>query len=492
MTAKKRPNILLVTTDQQRYDTVRPHAPAVVRTPHLTQLQSQGVNFTRAYADNPICVPSRISLMTGRTVGEHGMLNNGETGDLIDREESLPAQMAGLGYQTAAIGKMHFAPPRARYGFDEMLLPADYYEEQRISGSNPTPMIHGLGQNELYPTLAAVPEAETLTAWISDKASDYLLRRRDPTVPFFLWVSYSKPHPPLDPPEPYYSMYDPGCLPDPIASGWSTSERMPEALRRQRHEEQADLISPEVMQAARAAYYGLVTQVDYSFGRVLAGLSQAGLMDDTLILFTSDHGEYLGDHGLVQKVHFHEPSAHVPFILRPPRSWDVETGVEVPRAVTLADVLPTLVEAAGGTRTPSLSGAGESLLPLVFGNGSDESRYIDGMSAGYHADAAEPVWIGLTDGVWKYIWYPEGPSEQLFNLADDPNELRDLSDSSEYQTVRQELKSRLEDRHRSRGSPYVTERGLVERPVQNDSLAQRRRRGWPGYHTESHPRDTNH
>lgn len=429
--------------------------------------------------------------MTGHTVSQHGMLNNGQTGDLISRKDSLPARLGKLGYQTAAIGKMHFGPPRARYGFDEMVLPADYYEEQRYSGGVRQPMLHGLGQNELYPGLAAVKEAETLTAWISNKACDYLVRRRDPTVPFFLWVSYSKPHPPLDPPEPYYSMYDPATLPECIESQWSGNAQEPVALRRQRDEEQADLIPPEVIRAARAAYYGLVTQVDYNFGRVLAGLSQAGLMDNTLILFTSDHGEYLGDHGLVQKVHFHEPSAHVPFILRPPRTWNVQTDTEVSSAVTLADVLPTLIDAVGGGR--QAGGPAKSLLPLVFGEESpDSQRHIDGMSAGYHTDAVDPIWIGITDGNWKYIWYPEGPYEQLFDLAEDPHEVRDLSGETQYHAVREELMSLLVDRHRQRESPYVTDAGLVQRPVQDDSLAERRRRGWPGYHTESHPGDTNH
>jgi arylsulfatase len=342
------PNIVLITTDQQRYDTVGPRSPEFLRTPHLDHLAREGITFSSAYAECPMCVPSRVSVMTGKSVARHGMAYNGPTSEVIDRATSLPARMREAGYQTAAIGKMHFTPERARHGFDEMLIPADYYAEMSRSGHDVQPMRHGLGQNELYPGMATVPESLTLTSWIAERSVDYILRRRDPSIPFFLWCSFSKPHPPLDPPEPYYSMYIDSPIPDPVFGDWSEGESCPEAFKRARESWSFDLIPPEVIRAARAAYYGLITHVDYAIGRVFAALQDLQLFDDTLFLFTSDHGEYLGDHHAGGKIFFHEPSAHVPFIMRLPKSWeDRRHGSIVAGPVTHADILPTSLAVAG-------------------------------------------------------------------------------------------------------------------------------------------------
>ena len=202
MNERAKPNILLITTDQQRYDTLGHHAPRWLRTPHLDNLAREGITFDRAYTDNPLCVPTRVTIMSGRSVWRHRMLNNGITSDVLGHEGTMPALMRDAGYQTMAIGKMHFGPERARHGFDEIILPADYYREMRDRGLPLQPMRHGLGQNELYPGMATVPEALTLTAWLCDQAALFIRERRDPTRPFFLWLSFSKPHPPLDPPEP--------------------------------------------------------------------------------------------------------------------------------------------------------------------------------------------------------------------------------------------------------------------------------------------------
>ncbi len=227
MPEPKQPNILLVTTDQQRYDASGGAGPSFLRTPHYDNLRREGITFTSAYADCPICVPSRVSIMTGKSAFAHGMTVNGQTTGVIGRHDSLPACLREAGYQTAAIGKMHFTPQRARHGFDEMILPDDYYREMRRRGHELQPMHHGLGQNELYAGMATVPEALTLTSWIAEQCVSYIRERRDPTVPFFLWCSFSKPHPPLDPPEPYYSMYRDCDIPAPVCGDWSERRRLP-------------------------------------------------------------------------------------------------------------------------------------------------------------------------------------------------------------------------------------------------------------------------
>jgi hypothetical protein len=172
---------------------------------------------------------------------------------VMGEEETLPTHMRALGYQTAAIGKMHFTPQRRRHGFEEMVLPDDYYREVARSGEIQQPMRHGLGQNELHPTMATVPESRTLTAWTADRCADYIRHRRDPAKPFLLWCSFSKPHPPLDPPEPYYSMYKDAPIPDPVVGGWADDAHAPAAFRHWRQCRGYDLMTKPQLRAARAA-----------------------------------------------------------------------------------------------------------------------------------------------------------------------------------------------------------------------------------------------
>ncbi|MDA0989518.1 MAG: sulfatase-like hydrolase/transferase, partial [Verrucomicrobia bacterium] len=415
--ATPQPNILLITTDQQRHDTCGPCAPAFMRTPHVDHLCHEGIRFDAAYSDCPICVPARTSIMSGLFARSHGMMGNGDTSTVLTRRATLPALLHAAGYHSCAIGKLHFTPERARHGFDEVILPADYYREMSRSGNPLQPMRHGLGQNELYPGMATVPESQTLTSWIAEQSVTYIRDRRDPTTPFFLWCSFSKPHPPLDPPEPYYSMYRQADIPAPVFGDWSDDDQCAAVFRRFRQSWSLDQLTPEIIREARAAYYGLITQIDYNMGRIFAALQDLDLFNETLVLYTSDHGEYLGDHHTGGKGYFHEPSAHVPFVLRLPRSWsNRQHGTVCHTPVTMADILPTLVTAGGGRVPRDVDGtdvvalARRSRQPL---------RYIEG--------ARDDQFTALTDGNWKYIYYPEGATEELFDLANDPQELCNLA-----------------------------------------------------------------
>ncbi len=484
-TSASRPNLLLITTDQQRYDTIRPFRPDFLRTPHLDMLADQGVTFTRAYADCPLCVPSRISIMTGQSAFAHGMAHNGSTTEVMGRDETLPARLRRLGYQTAAIGKMHFTPQRARHGFDEMILPEDYYRQMRTQGHAALPMRHGIGQNELYPTLATVPEAQTLTNWTVDQCVEYLLQRRDPTAPFFLWCSFSKPHPPFDPPEPYYSMYKDSPIPEPVVGDWASDDQAPPRFRQERQLRSYDRLNSEVIRAARAAYYGLITQIDYNIGRLWAALGETGQEKDTLILFASDHGEYLGDHHAGAKRYFHEPSAHIPMIMRLPPSWrEGSPGAHDDSLVSLPDILPTFVRAAGGEADDV---EGRDLIALRRG----EQPPRDTLEA--VADTTDAcLSLGITDGRWKYLWFTEGPSEQLFDLQTDPQETHDLAGDAQYDDQRQRMHDLLVQRLKARGDWRVKDGELVTQPMNELSEAEVRAKGGLGLHTEYLDKDVRH
>lgn len=485
----KQPNILLVTTDQQRFDTVGERAPGFLRTPHLDVLRREGIEFTRAYTDCPICVPARTTIMTGRYALNHRMTHNGETVDVMGHTETLPALLGRLGYQTAAIGKMHFGPQRVRHGFQEMIIPEDYYRRMLRNGTDMKPMRHGLGQNELYPGMATVPESQTITSWIAEESLEYIRERRDPTRPFFLWCSFSKPHPPFDPPEPYYSMYRNCEIPEPVHGDWCDDERAPEAFKRFRQRWSLDLVPKEVIREARAAYYGLVTQVDYNLGRVFAALQDMGLYEETFIIFTSDHGEMLGDQQTGAKVFFYEPSAHIPFLLRMPKSWqDRLHGSQCPDLVSLADILPTLITAAGGT--PPTNTDGLDLVSLVRGELPAGRDYLEA-TAEHYGPTTTP-YLAITDGRYKYIWYPEGPDEQLFDLEEDPDELKNLARDEAYKGVKTTLRDVMVKRERARGGALLSGGSLLERPHEGDSERDRRNHAWPGFHTEYLPLDVRH
>lgn len=461
-------------------------------TPHYDLLCREGIHFSRAYAESPLCVPSRVSIMTGSSVFTHGMLGNGETSDVIDREQSLPSRLHVLGYHTVAIGKMHFGPQRARHGFDEMIIPEDYYQEMAHSGSLLQPMRHGLGQNELYPGMATVPEALTLTSWTAEQAVRFIRDRRDPFTPFFLWVSFSKPHPPFDPPEPYASMYRDVAVPEPIIGQWRDSACPPAFLKYQL-KQGYDVLSPEVLRAARIAYYGLVTQVDYSMGRVLSALQDVNLLDDTCIVYTSDHGELLGDHRAGAKSFYYEGSARVPMVLRMPQYFDHRHPGEIcDSLVTHSDLLATFMDVAGAPSEFDDLPESHSLRRLANKERAGRS-YLEGTT--YDPTVARgnvPLYYARVEGNWKYIWYPEGAVEQLFDLDQDPHELIDRSEDPSCATLLAKLRSASGMSAAAQRVGLATDGRLVAQGRDDSSSAYWRNLGWPGLHTERYPIDVRH
>ena len=480
----KKPNILLITTDQQRYDTVGAAKPDFLRTPHTDFLMREGITFERCYVQTPACVPSRMSIMTGKSPQSLGVYGNIDTKGLLEpTTKTMPRVMNALGYHTIAIGKMHFEPERARLGFQEMIIPRDYYNKMTKSGSPYQPMRHGLGQNEMYPTLATVPEPLTLTSFITEECVEYIENRRDPEVPFFMWCSYSKPHPPLDPPEPYYSMYRNSPIKAPVCGEWAMKEQAPVSFNRFRQCWSTDLLSKEIIKEAKAAYYGLITQCDYNMGRIFSALQDVGELNNTLIIFASDHGEFLGDHGAAGKFFPYEQSIHVPFVLRPPKSMgQAFVGTKSDKLITLMDILPTIAKFAGGDAEMF---EGKDLFELAC---TDEKREsLTGIYFGGDAD-----YFYLITETYKYIYYPEDGKEQLFDIVNDREDLIDLAHDETYANVLKNLKATLIRKHKAIHSEFVKNDEFVRLPAKNDTEQERRANAWPGFHTEYCPHDVLH
>lgn len=470
------PNILFITTDQQRFDTIGAAGNPSIFTPHLDWLCDTGIRFSRCYSDCPVCVPARTTIMTGQFAYNHGRTAN-QGGRLpIDPSSSLPGRLTASGYQTKAVGKMHFTPERSHFGFESMDLLGDYYREAKKRGWNP--MDHGVGQNELTPVISTVDEKESLTRWTVQRSIDFL-ETRDTDRPFFLWTSFSKPHPPLDPPLNYWTLYDGISIPEPVIGDWcnSATEAPQGFYGPTRALGGADRLSREQILSARRAYYACITQIDYSLGLLFARLREMDLMGDTWIVFTADHGEMIGDHHMGSKSVFLEGSAHVPLLVKPPQDGALETGYVDDRLACLADVAPTLHQIAG--LEPIASMDGQALIESDVEPRTALAGQFGGKMCCY------------IEGYWKYLYAAPGAQELLFNLEEDPMEERDLAESEEHTGRKEEMKSALISALEA-GEHGMTKDGCL---ITSDSVLPATEKGsrtgsWPGFHSLStDPRD---
>ncbi|HAT12056.1 MAG TPA: choline-sulfatase [Planctomycetes bacterium] len=473
-------HILLITTDQQRFDTIAAAGAGHVLTPHLDWMCDRGIRFTRAYADSPICGPSRHTIMTGRHAFHQQVNFNCWEPTPIDPRTTLAGLLTTSGFQTRAEGKMHFKTERNHLGFEHMELLADYYREMARHG-RPLPMDTGLGQNEMVPAIGTVHENDSLTRWIATRTCD-LLDTRDPLRPFFCFTSFSKPHPPFDPPLSFWQLYANRTMPEAIVGDWSRdAETIAPGLRDLSLVlNSADRFPPETLRDARRAYHALITHVDYSIGHILARLRELNLLDDTTIIFTSDHGDLLGDHRLGGKTVFLEGSAHLPFIVVPAKGVidDSLRGTTCDTLACLADVMPTLL----GTVGVAMPEGRDGLDLLAVARGERAGREVlHGEALAHHM---------VLEGRYKYIFCSAGPAELLFDLAADPHETRDLvragTHPAELARLRGLLLARLQESCHPAGKDG---RLQADRPT---PVPRASRGSWPGFHSLVHPNDVCH
>ncbi len=483
-----RPNIVLITTDQQRWDTIGSRGNQAIDTPHLDWLCDEGVCYENAYADCPICMPSRATIMTGKSGSTLGLTGNTNTAYPLAHHRTLPELLGQAGYQTRAQGKMHFHPVRAHYGFQTMELPMDYYRERHSLSSGPSdlPKEHGVGENEMQAVISTVHENQSLTHWTVARSIDFL-ETRDPTRPFFLWTSFTKPHPPFDPPANYWSLYANREMPRPVRGDWSaTVDQVPQgALAPTYMLNNVWRFSEEQLANTRRAYYATITHIDYALGLLFGRMRELGLLENTWIVFTSDHGENLGDHWMGGKSNFFEGSAHIPLVIRPPASsWDAkpEAGRSVRTLVTLADIMPTVLSLADAPRPratdPGDEMEGEDLLSLLARDNGE--REVVGESGEF---------LSLITNRYKYHYFASGGEELLFDRRIDPHEQHNLlappddhgaAGAAEHTATAESLRARLVAVLESRGSKMVADGKLrVTAPITGPSEVNR----WPGFHS---------
>ncbi|HEX5078076.1 MAG TPA: sulfatase-like hydrolase/transferase [Geminicoccaceae bacterium] len=427
------PNVLLVLVDQWPGRLLGVSGHPVIQTPTIDAIARSGVRFTRAYSECPICIPARRTLMTGTTTRTHG----DRVFNTVGRMPELPtlAQCFGeAGYQTFAVGKLHVYPPRDRIGFDDVLLAEegrphlgglDDYEIFLADRGYPGQQyLHGMNNNNYMHRPWHLPEDCHVTNWTSMQMAR-TIKRRDPTRPAFWCVSYTPPHPPLIPLQSYVDYYRAFEIPSALRGDWSEDPALPLPLRMNRAYYGG--YQGQVLMEVRRAFYALCTHIDHQFRIVIGTLREEGILDDTIVMIAADHGEMLGDFGLFAKRTYYEGSGCVPMALMG-RAGDPRVGHHRvdDRLVGLQDVMPTLLDLAGIPVPESCDG-----LSMV-GERRRRTLYGDCLE---NASATRM----LHDGRHKLIWYPAGNHLQLFDLEEDPGELRNRADDPDYAEVRKRM-----------------------------------------------------
>jgi len=481
-------NVLFIMCDQLRADHLSCAGHPHLQTPAIDSLAALGVLFPRAYVQSGVCGPSRMSYYTGRYVFSHGATWNRVP--LSVREKTIGDYLRPAGLRVALAGKTHVLPDLdglARYGIEggsalaALLRNGGFEEIDRYDGHSPpgeesgyAAYLRAQGYNaddpwSEYVISADGPDGEKLSGWhmrnvhlparVAETHSEtaYMTRKAMRFVsdmgdkPWFLHLSYVKPHWPYMAPSPYHDMYGAeDCLPLNREES-ELADQHPVLAAYRRHEESQSFQRSDAPGIVRPAYMGLIRQLDDWLGRLFDHLQKLGRFDDTLILFTADHGDFLGDHWLGEKEMFFEEAQRVPFIVYDPDpAADATRGTVDTRFVEAVDVVPTCLAALGQPTHEHLV-EGCSLLPLLRGGSTDSWRDAVFSELDYSFREARRIlqrgprdcraMMVRTDR-WKYVWW-DGFRPMLYDLVNDPRELHDLGADAGHGAVRREMEERL-------------------------------------------------
>lgn len=461
---QEKPNILWICTDQQRYDTISALGYPHLMTPNLDRLVENGVAFERTYCQSPICTPSRASFLTGMYPSSVQVNRNGNP-TFPDFPPLITKTLADNGYTCGLIGKLHLTSAyqrieaRADDGYSYWQYshaPRDDWEQ----GHDYADWVRSKGADlsELITKVEGVPANLHQTTWCSEKTIEFIQQNQD--KPWLASVNIYDPHPPFNPPQQYRDLFDPHQIKPPLfrESDLKQQEKLREIAFQSegRHLDNLDIKSPILPQSAQpnlveadtsgdrdaktliAAYYAMIKLIDDQIGRIITTLEETNQLDNTIILFMSDHGETLGDHGLIQKgCRFYEGLVRVPMIW----SWsgNFAENLQSSALVELTDIVPTLLDIIG-LDIPNYM-IGQSLLPILTGEESPKTHrqyvrceYIDAL------DLPDDSYATMYyDGRYKLSIYHSHNMGELYDLHEDPNEFQDLWDSPSHQQLKLEL-----------------------------------------------------
>ncbi len=500
---ERRPNLLFITTDQQRWDSLGLHGRPGYRSPNLDRLAAEGVCFDRAYCPAPVCTPARVSIITGQYPTRHGAYQIGMEPVPALEGPTLGTILSGHGYRTALIGKTHFVarliehqhvagvanpdldgpdpdeafwrsfdgpylgfqfvrhcqshtadkPPNAHYRawLQKQGLDLDHLHNRRGRSGNAVARVNPYGRWE-------IDEAHTQTAWIAEEATAWMERQQESGEPWFCWASFQDPHPPYVCPEPYYSQVD---MTGVDLGGFREGEwdDKPAFYRRFAaghywgDETDTDFIDPDcpvknipangrygnVKDPARAiqAYIAMCNMVDVYVGKLLAALDRVGARENTLIIFTTDHGDTLGRHGLWGKgIAAYDDHQRIPAVASWPAAQKGPVG-RTASAFNLVDVLPTFLDAAGAPTPPFVQGI--SQLPVIRG----ETAVLRDWALVDFLATVKLHQRTFVHGDWKLVVYRHADYGELYNLKDDPDQYENLFERPQAREVRERLLHRL-------------------------------------------------
>ncbi|MDR1369039.1 MAG: arylsulfatase [Dysgonamonadaceae bacterium] len=467
--APEKPNLILIMTDQQRFDCVGAMGNKNISTPNIDQLAKDGFMFRNAYTSTPSSTPARAGLLTGSSPWKHGMLGYSKVAKKYPNE--MPQMLKNAGYYTFGIGKMHYTPQRNLHGFDGTLLDesgrvespdfvSDYRQWFAMQAPGEDPDATGIKWNEHTGKVYVNDEKLHPTQWTGNEAIRFI-RNYHQANPLFLKISFARPHSPYDPPQRYYDMYKNTDIPSPFVGDWC--ERF--ADRPMTRDAAFGDFGIEHAIDSRKHYYATVTFVDDQIGRIISTLKENGTYDNSWIIFISDHGDMLGDHYHWRKTYAYEGSSHIPFIVKPPKNMEtvLQRGESLEQAVEIRDVLPTFLEIAKIPQPENMDGM--SVVKLLKDKEASWRPYIDMEHATCYENAN--YWAALTDGKMKYIWFFHTGEEQLFDLSKDPGELKNLVPDKNYSKITGYWRKEMITHLAERGEPYVKDGKLqiVEKTI---------------------------
>jgi choline-sulfatase len=415
----RRPNILLLMADQLAASWLPPYGHDVVRAPHISALADEGVVFESAYCASPLCAPSRAALLTGRLPSRTGVYDN--AAELRASEPTVTHLLRAAGYATCLSGKMHFVGPDQLHGFEQRLTtdtyPADldWTPDWRLPPGERLPWYHTM-ESVLRPGACEASMQMDYDDEVAHRAVRKLrdLARDGREQPFFLTVSFTNPHDPWELRPRYWNLYEQAAIDLPAVGPVPRAEADPHSLRLR---DMAGIdeveLTDDQLRTARHGYYAAISYVDERIGEVLAALADSGLRDNTIVVFTTDHGELLGERGLWYKMAFFEPAARVPLIVSAPGRFAPRRVAE---PVSLLDFAPTLLDLCGLESSGDLDG--RSLAPTLAGEALGDADVV----AEYLAEGVTAPAVMLRRGRHKYVWCEDDP-EQLYDLESDPDEL---------------------------------------------------------------------
>ena len=469
--ADERPNILWICTDQQRYDTISALGNPHVSTPHVDRLVAEGVAFTHAYCQSPICTPSRASFLTGMYPSTVHVNGNGNERFPESAPRLVTRLLADTGYECGLIGKLHLASafgrvePRTDDGYTYWQYshaPRDDWE----CGHDYADWVEERGGdlNAFNADVDGVPAQLHQTTWCAEKTIEFMCEQT--SSPWLASVNIYDPHPPFNPPKSHRDLFDPATMPGPLFRDSDLEQQRLLAdidfQSKGRHPDELDISSPIASRGQQggpfdgvdvgerdartlqAAYYAMIKLIDDRVGQMLGALADSGQLDNTVVIFTSDHGETLGDHGLIQKgCRFYEGLVRVPLIFSCPARLGRDLRSEA--LVELTDIAPTLMELAGSTPPERMQG--RSLLPILQGK-SPPGEHREFVRCEYYDALQAPDGSYATmyrDRGHKLVVYHGHDLGELYDLETDPGEFDNLWDEAAVQSLKQELMQRSFD-----------------------------------------------